>query len=93
VHQHKPSVHKVERSVRQGISNDVVPPHFQIRPFQSIEKSRVDVGDDHPAGRANTVAQPGGNRSTSASDLQAVPAAGDTAMLKVADGPRVKEFT
>jgi len=93
MHEHEPGVNQVERALRQGVGNNVVPANLKIRTLERVEKACVDVGDDHTAGRADALAQPGGDRATSASEFQAMPATGDSALLDVVDGPGIEQLT
>jgi hypothetical protein len=65
--------------------------NMQVRPAELVEETRVDVGDDNAAGGADTLAEPASDRAPAASDFQAMPAAADTASLKMVDRSRVKQ--
>src|SRR5262249_7484799 len=91
--EHQPGVNQVERAFRQEVGDNVVPTNLEIRTLERVEKACVDVGDQNAARSADALAHPAGDRASSASDLQAVPAAGDSALLDVVDGPGIEQLT
>jgi hypothetical protein len=84
-------MNEIEGSLGQRITSDVVATHVHVRQLDLLQKPRLDVGRQNPAGWADSVAKPSRNRAASAADFQAVPSRGHAAVREMALTGRVEE--
>ena len=78
-------VHEVECRIGQGVAHDVVPAHLDGGICQRFEKSRIEVGGEHPAAGAHLPGEPLSDAAASCRDLEALPSRRDTDGLQAAD--------
>src|SRR5580658_5456245 len=90
MYQHQPRVHQVKGCLRQGITCNIVAPHFKVRELQSFEKSSIKIRNNDSPGGAHTIAEPIRDRSAATSYLQTVPPRHHTSAFQVAYRARIK---
>jgi hypothetical protein len=89
----QPGMHKIENALWQGVGHYVVMEHFKVRSRHALKRLCIDFGYDYAPGGAHALAQPLGDRSTGAAELQAMPSAGHSSLFEVSDRPRIKHLT
>ncbi len=88
--QQQPHVDEIELRLWQLVHQHVMRPHLDTRMRQRFEHRGVEVGRDDGALGSDARGQPGRYRATAGADLQAPPAAPDTAPLEVLDRSRIE---
>src|SRR6478672_5484532 len=88
--EYEADVDQIERRFRERIRRDVMLPDLEVGRIDPVEKTRIDVRDQHVTRRANTRREPGGDRTGAAAHFKTVPARPDATVLQVTDGTWVK---
>src|SRR5258708_38351249 len=78
-------MNEVKSRLWQWIGNNVVLPHLNVLRRQGFEKSRIDVSDEYTSLGAHAIREPRGDRASSSSHLQAMPALAYSSVLQMAD--------
>jgi hypothetical protein len=83
-------VDEIERAGRERAGADVVPNDLDVRGAYPTQIPQLQVGGDHPPGRADHLRQPPGDRPSPPADLQAPRALADPQTLNTPLGQRVQ---
>jgi len=90
VHEHCSRVDEIERARRKRIGADVVPEDLDVRGVYLAQEAQLQVGGDHPSGRAGDFRQPPGDRPSPPTDFQAPSAFADPKTLNAPLGQGVE---
>src|SRR5437667_12681837 len=84
-------MHEVERVLIEGLGDDIVPAHLEIRSIDLFQEARVEVGCYDMAVRPDVLAQPPGHRAAAASNLEAPPSLRHAYRLEDSDRAGVQD--
>jgi hypothetical protein len=90
VHEHCSGVYEIERARRKRIGADVVSKDLDVRDVYLGQEAQLQVGGDHPPGRADDFRQPPGDRPPPPTDFQAPSALADPKTLNAPLGKGVE---
>src|SRR5262249_20697162 len=90
MHEHRSCVDEIERAWRKRVGADVVPQDLDVRGVYPSQQPSLQVGSDHPPGRASHIGQKPGDRPSPPADLQAPGALADPKTLNAPLRQRVE---